>query len=252
MFIANNQNDERIDIESIVEDDEYFCQVCGAPVIIKAKESSVVKKHFAHKRGINCIDSWNHDMSEWHFSWQSFFPKECREIVLEKDNVRHRADICIGDTIIEFQHSPISATEIAERNKFYMECGYKVVWLFDARDKIKNWLDESIDPLKCRSDDLCWKRVRSCFSKPMHPDVKVFLQYTTTVSAVGWEGQKFDIIVKLNKLSDKDLVFEKTDPYYITQYNFLKEFGAYSDERCFSISDITKHSKEIYSERKRR
>ena len=44
----------------------------------------------------------------------------------------------MNNTVIEFQHSPIAAEEIAERNRFYTECGHKVVWVFDAEGKIKN------------------------------------------------------------------------------------------------------------------
>ena len=50
------------------------------------------------------------------------------------------ADVLINGYVIEFQHSPISRDEIKERNEFYTNCGYKVIWVFDANDKIKNTL----------------------------------------------------------------------------------------------------------------
>lgn len=37
--------------------------------------------------------------------------------------------------VIEFQHSPISAEEFDERNKFYTSIGKKVVWIFDVQEK---------------------------------------------------------------------------------------------------------------------
>ena len=37
-------------------------------------------------------------MSEWHCSWQEKFPAECREVVLEKDGVKHyTTEIIAGD-----------------------------------------------------------------------------------------------------------------------------------------------------------
>lgn len=35
----------------------------------------------------------------------------------------------------EFQHSPMSHTEFLERTSFYTDAGYKMVWVFDYRDK---------------------------------------------------------------------------------------------------------------------
>ena len=116
-------------------------------------------------------------MSYWHRHWQSLFPEECREVVIELNiyeadyasakkrftsfrdfyeqlsmmddwlstwsyrvdsgdkgkllTIKHRADVCYNNYVIEFQHSHISATEFNERNWFYNAAGYKVIWIFD-------------------------------------------------------------------------------------------------------------------------
>lgn len=150
MFIALDVNGNRISIENATKDSQYFCPICGEPLTIRATNSLAVKTHFAHKRGTICYDDWTHDMSEWHLSWQQRFPEQYREVVIEKNGIKHRADICIGNTVIEFQHSPITREEIAKRNLFYISCGYQVVWVFDATDKIINRIEDSIDPMKCR------------------------------------------------------------------------------------------------------
>ncbi|MBQ4272258.1 MAG: hypothetical protein IJB95_01195, partial [Clostridia bacterium] len=138
MFIAYDESKKRVDINDADKSKQYYCPICGEKLIIKAKDSLAVKRHFAHKKGAECLDTWQHDMSEWHYNWQCQFPEEYREVVVEKDEKKHRADVLINGYVIEFQHSPISRVEIKERNEFYTNCGYKVIWVFDANDKIKN------------------------------------------------------------------------------------------------------------------
>lgn len=93
--------------------------------------------HFAHIANA-CTDSWNYDMSEWHRKIQKFFPKEAREVVVTNGNIKHRADILIGKTVIEIQHSPISAEEFAERNEFFISAGYRIAWIFDVSKQFDN------------------------------------------------------------------------------------------------------------------
>ena len=120
MYIAFDEYKTRVNIESADKTKQYFCPICGEKLSIKAVNSLSVKPHFAHKKGTECIDTWQHDMSEWHYNWQCLFPEEYREIVVEKDGIKHRADVLINGFIIEFQHSPIKAEEIIERNSFYL------------------------------------------------------------------------------------------------------------------------------------
>ena len=167
VFVAKDKEGNRVTIEEAARGCEYFCPICGGRVIVKAKESEAVSEHFAHKNKVEC-DSWQHDMSEWHRAWQNYFPEECQEVVVQSGGVKHIADVLINnDTVIEFQHSPITAEEIAERNRFYTECGYKVVWVFDAEGKIKNKSVDTIDPILCADTDLCWKRPKREFSIKM-------------------------------------------------------------------------------------
>lgn len=251
MFIAFNSNGERISIENAIKNDEYFCPICGEPLIIRATNSFAVKTHFAHKRGTVCYDDWTHDMSEWHLSWQKQFPEQYREVIIEKNGVKHRADVCINNTVIEFQHSPITGEEIAKRNEFYLSCGYQVVWVFDATDKIKNSIEDSIDPMKCRNDDLCWKRPKQQFSIQIPPQVKVYLQYKTFVSNGKYSNQEFDIMILLTKISPKDFTFYQTIPYYILPNNFLKEYGIVLNDNSLSVSDIIKYTKLHIEQRQR-
>lgn len=241
MFIALNESGERVEIRDAVKNNKYFCPVCGEPLIIRAADSLAVKMHFAHKRGTQC-DDWKHDMSEWHYNWQQCFPKACREVVVENNGEKHRADILIRNTVIEFQHSPITGEEIAKRNNFYTSCGYIVFWVFDATDKIKNInKDGPIDPMLCTDTDLCWKRAKREFSINIPPNVSIFLQYKTTVSLPQFQNQEKNILLLLNiqEIQPKYFKFYKFPlfPPYIFKENFLKEFGIDSADTP-SISDM--------------
>ena len=244
MFIALDASKNRISIENAAKENQYFCPICGEPLTIRATDSLTVRTHFAHKRGTECLDNWSHDMSEWHLAWQQEFPEENREVVIENDGVKHRADICIGKTVMEFQHSPITAEEIAKRNNFYISCGYNVVWVFFATNHIKNFLDESIDPMKCGENDLVWKRAKRQFIAPMPPQVTTFIQYRICTSSSQFPNQEFDIMLLLTKNSPKEFVFFKTVPYYIMPSNFLKEFGISLSDETLSISQIINLTKQ--------
>ncbi len=137
MRFALDSSGNRVFAEISIETEEYFCPVCGEKVKCKAASSKCVRAYFSHLRNSNCTDEWHSDMSEWHYSWQERFPIDCREVVLEKDGEKHRADVLIKDTVIEFQHSPISEEEFLARNKFYLGCGKQLIWIFDMTGKIR-------------------------------------------------------------------------------------------------------------------
>ena len=241
MFIAIDKDSNRVEIENADKIKEYFCPVCGEKLSIRAKESIAVKTHFAHKRNSQCVDDWNHDMSEWHLNWQRRFPTECREVVIEHNGIKHRADICIGNTIIEFQHSPLSSEEFGKRNEFYTNCGYKVVWVFDADEKIKNPYDEdnTLDPIKNRFNKFIWKRAKETFSKPIHNNVGIYLEYKTTLTLQDkrYENMIFNIMIPITRISPKLFEFFKTH-FYIRPNNFLKDYGICSDEETLSATQI--------------
>ena len=88
-----------------------------------------------------------------------FFPEDNREVVIEKDGKKHRADILIHNTVIEAQHSPISAEEFQDRNEFFEMLGYRIIWIFDMRDRFDSgqirYLNENDD-------------TKFCWNYPMH------------------------------------------------------------------------------------
>lgn len=104
------------------------CPICGADV--RAKCGSMVTWHWAHVAGPDC-DEWSEPDSAWHLGWQLLVDRWRREVVIGN----HRADLIAADmTVVELQHSTISAQEIAEREKFYG----RMVWVFDAIDAYRD------------------------------------------------------------------------------------------------------------------
>ena len=104
------------------------------------KSGSERASHFSHYPNCECNDGWNgqYDMSDWHFEWQSQFPDENQEVIVQFDDIRHRADVLTYRTVVEFQHSPLSSGKFNDRNVFYHDnIGYKVVWLYDMREDYK-------------------------------------------------------------------------------------------------------------------
>lgn len=218
MFTALTSDNERISIGVAIPGESYRCPVCRNPVIVRAANSDNIRTHFAHKRNALCFDNWKHDMSDWHFDWQSKFPIENREVVVEKDGIVHRADVLINETVIEFQHSPISSEEFEARNSFYKSCGYQVVWVFDATDRME--INDC--------NHLVWKKKKTLFSDMKTHIDAIFIQ--------NYLPGKSDLLC-LSNLDPKKPSFYKT-VYPIMPENFLKEAGAIRDENVLSVNNL--------------
>ena len=138
MLFASDYNENRVHIDETHSNQEYYCPYCGAPLITKKGDRR--QHHFAHKQNHVCSDTWarsgssGYDLSPWHNEWQSLFPKENQEVKLTLGDSKHRADVLIDRTVVEFQHSIMPVQAFDDRNNFYFNLGYKVVWLFDLSD----------------------------------------------------------------------------------------------------------------------
>lgn len=102
------------------------CPICGEKLIPKCGYIKVW--HWSHKSNADC-DLWAEPESEWHKSWKDEFPKECQEVCIIKDDIKHRADIeTTNGRIIELQNSPISLKYVRQREEFYDN----MIWLFNG------------------------------------------------------------------------------------------------------------------------
>ena len=106
-----------------------ICPICDSPVI--AKCGKILVWHWAHENLEDC-DSFSEGETLWHLNMKNLYPKDWQEVVIIKNDKKHRADVLKPDgTVIEFQHSPITTEEVVKRNEFYGN----VIWCFDRNDK---------------------------------------------------------------------------------------------------------------------
>ncbi len=110
-------------------DGRAICPNCKSIVIAKCGELNIW--HWAHDNLKNC-DSWTYEpKTEWHLKWQSFFKEEQTEVYINRFSQYHIADIYTDKgLVIEIQNSPISSTEIFERENFYD----KMVWVINSKE----------------------------------------------------------------------------------------------------------------------
>ena len=103
--------------------------------------------HFAHKSKTQCKSWWlercafatrlarPEPMTAWHKGWQDLFKPENVEVIMTCNNVKHIADVMSNGHILEIQHSPISASEVLERESFYTTNGESLTWVVDGRSE---------------------------------------------------------------------------------------------------------------------
>lgn len=160
MIIAIDKDFNRIHIQDAVVKREYYCPYCGERLF--QKKGDIRRHHFSHMPKSVCKDSWagTYDLSDWHYAWQNSFPKDNQEVLLALGEIKHRADVLIGRTVTEFQRSDMSAKAFSDRNNFYFNLGYKVIWVFDFRDQYET------GRLRCDVDrkTFHWTKPRNTFN----------------------------------------------------------------------------------------
>ena len=256
MYIALNQKKERVHISNAKKEEIYYCPICNEEVI--TRKGSINSHHFAHKNNSKCLlsDGWHYDMSDWHYDWQNQFPIENQEVIFKFNNKIHRADVFINNTVIEFQHSSISESEFNERNDFYKKLGYKVIWVFDAREKdITHRFSYINDNVECS-----WNNPIKIFNNVNFKDsqLDIYLQIDESI----WyrdsnyksinEYNEINInnnILKISSLNDGMKNFSSDDYYsdfeIINNFNPLKESNKnYLYKKAFDFHRLTD---EIYN-----
>ncbi len=245
MFIATNENGEKIFIKDANKGCSYLCPICRSEVIYR--DCKTKASHFAHRHRSEC-DDWG-DMSEWHLGWQEKFPIECREVIIENNGVKHRADVLIKDknTVIEFQHSQISNEEFDARNKFYTENGYNLIWVFDGEKKIKKPENYKVGLLQgnyClngyKVQRLEWKRYKKD-EELLKINYKIIIFYEVYI-----EKLNKNILLPVANYDNFDINIKWLYDY-ITEEVFLKSYSPYRyNDNVPNIDFILFQSDEFY------
>ena len=238
MLYAVDRNDNKVSIEEAVSRGDYFCPCCGKPVLMRKGE--VRAHHFAHSPKHPCSDNWNtqsgdssYDDSGWHNEWQSLYPKENVEIIVGTGDIKHRADVMIGNTVIEFQHSPISSAHFQERSNFYLNQGMKVIWLFDFRAEFKEGKVGFIN------DYYTWIRPHSTFRDVTEIEENMDIFYQISDDS--------ECIIRVNNVSQYGFeIFKGTDA--ITKQAFL-EYTGFKNGECVlpNIKTAEENDKQFLS-----
>lgn len=236
--IAIDKLNNRVTIDETVKGEVYFCPLCGEK--ISCKKGRIRKHHFAHMPNSNCHD-WG-DMSDWHWEWQELFPKDYREVIMHGNGHIHRADVFIPmkNTVIEFQHSPISNDEFNIRNSFYTDLGYRLIWVFDAEKAMRYETYKLCENAVEYQDvqKLLWKRKREWNCKLKHDgamNVIIFLE--TNIGLLPY------------KSSTDEYAIIDTLTSFISRENFVNSFVSGRFESHRTIKDIyndTRRIKEDY------
>lgn len=242
MRIALDDNQNRIFIDDAIAKHDYFCPSCGAPLL--QRKGEIRQHHFSHQPNYFCTDSWEreYDMSAWHYEWQNRFPENNQEILLTWGETKHRADVLIGRTVIEFQRSSLSSTQFNNRNNFYQSLGYKIIWVFDLIESYSN------NKLTCfEKEDIKhfqWTRPRKTFNDfdIINGQVELFFQI---------HDSEDECLVKVTDVSSGGFEeFESSKSF--SKDEFMKYVGltngscAEPDREDISESEIYKSFREKY------
>ncbi|MDD5142859.1 competence protein CoiA family protein [Methanoregula sp.] len=93
-----------------------YCPLCSAKVI--SRPGKIRNPHWAHKSGRDC-DSWGEE-TPWHYQWKNEVDKKFHEKTVEKNGIKHRADIQLESGItFEFQKKSLKIEERKAREEFY-------------------------------------------------------------------------------------------------------------------------------------
>lgn len=141
MFVALNAEGKRVYADSTEKGSVCFCPVCNEE--LRLRKGGKNRPHFAHKQDSDCQYGKDQDYkSEWHIRMQEYFPREACEVRFVDDETGeiHIADAFLegSNTVLEFQHSPISEQEFLSRTIFHLKNGRRIAWLFDESSTSKD------------------------------------------------------------------------------------------------------------------
>ncbi len=110
------------------------CLICKKPVIAKCGQINEI--HWAHVGSESPYDIESHN--EWHISWKNFFEKVGYSTERKFGNFIADAYDPKTNTVIEYQHSPITPQEIIDRCKHHKGEGRNIIWILDYTGKYKD------------------------------------------------------------------------------------------------------------------
>lgn len=122
-----------------------ICPLCEG--ILIGKCGDIYVWHWQHHHDREC-DPWKEHETFWHRGWKSKFPENWQEVIIEKYNEKHRADVRTANgVVIEFQNSSISTSTIRIRENFYEN----MIWVVNAESFKDNFYIRSVVTSRLRN-----------------------------------------------------------------------------------------------------
>ncbi len=208
MRVAMDCNEQRVYADSVDKGTRCLCPACGETVRLRRGMKNTA--HFAHLPQSECPYGKDKDnKSEWHIRMQDYFPREAQERRFRDDETGdvHIADVFLEDsnTVLEFQHSPISLDEFMKRTLFHANNGRRIVWLFDESSSSAN---STYGRFKYDDGWYHWVRTPRDFLRHTRIDLKKSYGCYSLCAWTGTEGDTFRRIVD-ERSGYYDVVFSR-------------------------------------------
>lgn len=137
MFYAKDEHGNYILASERSINSRAYCPECNAAVLIK--RSNRGRYFFVHSR--RCTDGGGE--SDAHLFWKRHIYKCLKEYGAQQEVVlpnQRRADLLVGNTIVEIQFSNIRIQELKARISDYKKLGFHQYWLFKFPRFAKRYL----------------------------------------------------------------------------------------------------------------
>ena len=226
----------------------YICPCCGKEV----RNVPAVEKrpYFRHNKNEACeyyrYSSSDNVMSEWHSEWQSCFPMEHTEKIVSIGEKKRVADVCIGNTIVEFQHSSISEDVFYERTNFYLKNDYSIVWVFDA--------NKAFDEVRLDYYDICNHRMKWKWKNPIRAlrhfnyfkevygdKFDIYIECEDFCYKVTWANDNFSRFVSYTRMNKPCFIYQMKDrgKYTLNEFRLIdvtERQGVYKENHYHNYS----------------
>lgn len=171
---------------------KFYCPDCGSSVLLKIGDIKI--PHFAHKSLSVCGSS--EQESSMHLQGkillQQFFITKGVPVEIESylPDIRQRADVFVArHTVIEYQCSPISASDIVRRSAAYSRHGLEFIWIAGSKESMEN----RIQILRIREyqREMLLNHNHSNYLMLLNPEVKQFQYFSNLfhISGSKWAGK---------------------------------------------------------------
>lgn len=199
-----------------------ICPFCNGILIGKCGE--IYTWHWQHQANADC-DKWKEHETEWHRTWKNKFPDSWQEVIINKGDEKHIADIRTPNgAIIEFQNSSISISTIRKREKFYKN----MVWVLNAIEFKENFKIWSLVKAKKKEIETIY------FDELRYLDKNIYQNKSSIKTDI--EKKRKEIDIKRNETIYKTIKQKKLKDYYES----LEELAS-------SIIDKWLHRKQYYN-----